>query len=106
MCHYFCIYLQCVIMKNPFDYVTEQEYMSKVEPKIPDGSIVLVKATQELQSKDVGIFIVDGEAMCKRYIDTGEKIILVPDNRNFERKDISDENVLLIQGKVVDIDLV
>lgn len=31
MCHYFCIYLQCVIMKNPFDYVTEQEYMSKVE---------------------------------------------------------------------------
>lgn len=58
------------------------------------------------QSKDVGIFIVDGEAMCKRYIDTGEKIILVPDNRNFERKYISDENVLLIQGKVVDIDLV
>lgn len=90
---------------------TEADYALRIsgnsmEPKIPDGSIVLVKATQELQSKDVGIFIVDGEAMCKRYIDTGEKIILVPDNRNFERKDISDENVLLIQGKVVDIDLV
>lgn len=64
-----------------------------MEPTIADQSIIYIKVAEELQHKDVGLFVVNGDVMCKRFIKQGRGNKLVPDNDNgmhktFEKKDI------------------
>lgn len=75
-----------------------------MEPTIKDGSMVLVKQVEELLHKDIGIFVVDGEVMCKRYIKCGRGYKLVPDNaiggfKSYIGKEITSCRIL---GKVID----
>ena len=51
-----------------------------MEPTIRDNSIVFVKRTSELHDGDVGIFVVDGNVMCKRFRVQADKRWLEPDN--------------------------
>ena len=74
-----------------------------MEEKIPDGSIVLVKIVEELSNKDTGVFIWEGECMCKKYIVNNSKILLVPNNRKYERIAVDHPENLVIQGKVIDV---
>ena len=93
------------------DYPTdnlEADYAVKIsgrsmEPTISDGQIVLVKQVQQLENNDIGIFNVDGNTMCKRYLVQGNVEKLVPDNQSGEFEEIKkDENVnCIIQGKVL-----
>lgn len=93
------------------DYPTdslEADYAVKIsgksmEPTILDGEIVLVKKTQELKNKDIGIFNVDGNTMCKRYLRHGKGEKLVPDNKSGEFKEIKKSTIenCIIQGKVL-----
>lgn len=76
-----------------------------MEPTIFDGDTVLVKKTEELNHKDIGIFLVDEVAMCKRFIKKGRGYRLVPDNPDpqydcYEGKILKNAKIL---GKVVDI---
>ena len=73
-----------------------------MEPTIMDGSTILVKQVEDLLDGDIGIFNVNGEIMCKRYIVNGEKIILKPDNESgmFSNIDTSQAECIL-QGKVL-----
>ena len=64
-----------------------------MEPTIEDQSTIYIKMVEELQHKDVGLFVINGDVMCKRYIKQGRGIKLVPDNPNgkhksFEKRDI------------------
>jgi len=86
----------------------EADYAVKIsgrsmEPTISDGQIVLVKQVQELENNAIGIFNVDGNTMCKRYLLQGDEEKLVPDNQSGEFEEIKKDEVVncIIQGKVL-----
>ena len=86
----------------------EADYAVKIsgesmEPTIKDGSIVLVKATSKLFDGDIGIFNIDGNIMCKRYTNSGDRVILVPDNTSshFKLIEVTKNIDFTIQGKVL-----
>lgn len=74
-----------------------------MEPTIEDGSIVYVKYTKDLHNNDIGIFVVNGVTMCKRYKEEGLEKWLTPDNTSSEFSPIHlDENTdCIAQGKVL-----
>lgn len=56
-----------------------------MEPTIADGSYVFVHAQHELQNGQIGIFMLHGdEAVCKRYQNDKDRILLVSDNPRYE----------------------
>lgn len=74
-----------------------------MEPTIQDQSVVFVQDVEELFDGDIGLFVVQGEVMCKRYRDDGENKWLEPDNKSPEYKTIcfQGSEECYIQGKVI-----
>lgn len=74
-----------------------------MEPTIQDQSIVFVQDVEELLDGDIGLFVVEGEVMCKRYRENGESKWLEPDNTSGEYKTIcfQGSEECYIQGKVI-----
>ena len=72
-----------------------------MEPNIKDKSIAYIKKVEELQHKDIGLFVVNGNVMCKRYIKKGKGAELVPDNNNHETIRKKDVYSFKILGKVI-----
>ncbi|SHM63631.1 SOS-response transcriptional repressor LexA (RecA-mediated autopeptidase) [Anaerosporobacter mobilis DSM 15930] len=92
------------VYNNEADFAVRISGQS-MEPLIPDGSIVLVKRVEYLDNDDLGIFNIDGDAMCKKYTKNGDSITLVPVNDSEDFKNIiltSDMNCK-IQGKVIEV---
>ena len=77
-----------------------------MEPTIPDGSIALIEDVEVLAHEDIGIFVLDGEVMCKRYLIIDGYTYLAPDNDSDEFKTIriGENNRCDIQGKVLGIE--
>lgn len=74
-----------------------------MEPEYPDGCIVLVKETESLNNADIGIILYDGELYCKKYVFKDGRSLLVSLNRKYKAINITEENGLRIQGKVIGI---
>ena len=76
-----------------------------MEPTIQDGAVVLVKKVDCLEHNEIGIFIVDGSIMCKRYVKKGRGVLLCPDNQSGEYSSIkaSSVNSCILQGKVLGV---
>lgn len=72
-----------------------------MEPTIMDKSRVYVKSIEELQHNDIGLFIINGDVMCKRYIKQGRGVKLVPDNDNYEPINKKDVYSFIVLGKVL-----
>lgn len=74
-----------------------------MEPTISDQSIVFVKAISELQDGDIGIFVVDGDVMCKRFRKEKDKRWLQPENGTggFKSVILQEGISCIIQGKVL-----
>lgn len=74
-----------------------------MEPTIGDGSRVFVQDIKDLSDRDIGIFVVDGQVMCKRYRKNGTDKWLEPDNQSDEYKVIyiKEDTSCTIQGKVL-----
>ena len=73
-----------------------------MQPTIMDKSKVFVEATEVLSDGDIGIFVVDGEVMCKRYREDGERVWLQPDNSSeFDSIELNDHIDCRTQGKVL-----
>lgn len=68
-----------------------------MEPNYPNGSIVWVKITQEVEPSDVVIAILNGEPYCKIYQPDG----LYSFNENYEIMRINYEDNFSIFGKVI-----
>ena len=64
-----------------------------METAIPDDSIVLVRKTDVVDNGEIGIFVVDGDVMCKRYKEEGKKHFLVPENPSDEFSVIDLEHI-------------
>ena len=61
-----------------------------MEPTIHDQETVFVVKAEELNDGDIGIFVVNGVTMCKRYIDDGTSVWLKPDNKEHIKIQITD----------------
>lgn len=88
--------------------ILDAEYAVKIsgqsmEPTIKDGTVIFVKPTEELEAKSIGLFIVDGNVMCKRLIKRGKGTFLVPDNTSGEYEEINLKKVdsYKLLGKVL-----
>ena len=91
-------------VESPFadaDYAVKISGKS-MQPTIMDKSTVFVEATEVLSDGDIGIFVVDGEVMCKRYREDGKKVWLQPDNSSeFDSIELNDQIDCRTQGKVL-----
>lgn len=74
-----------------------------MEPTIADKSTIYIQVVEELQHRDVGLFVVNGDVMCKRYIKCGRGHKLVPDNNNGSHKTFGKEDIVTYKllGKVI-----
>ena len=53
---------------------------NSMEPTIMDNTVVFVKKEEAPEHNVVGLFVIDGDVMCKRYMKQGRGFRLVPDN--------------------------
>jgi len=76
-----------------------------MEPKIRDGAIVFVKAVPKVDPDNVGIFVYDGEAYCKRLRIDHKKgaIYLESLNKSYAPKHITQPDSLRTVGLVIGI---
>ena len=76
-----------------------------MEPKICDGDIVFVKAAPKVEPDNVGIFVYDGEAYCKRLrIDIKKGTIFLESlNKSYAAKQVTQPEFLRTVGLVIGI---
>ena len=76
-----------------------------MEPKICDGDIVFVKAAPKVEPDNVGIFIYDGEAYCKRLrVDNKKSAIYLESlNKSYAPKQVTQPEYLRTVGLVIGI---
>ena len=76
-----------------------------MEPKIPDGSIVFVKAVPKVDPDNVGIFVYEGESYCKKlHIDHRKGAIQLESlNKAYAPKVIDNPEGLRTVGLVIGI---
>ncbi|MBR6646110.1 MAG: S24 family peptidase [Clostridia bacterium] len=72
-----------------------------MEPTLMDGDLIYVKEVTALDNNDIGIFLYNGELMCKRYVKEDNTEILVPDNDDYEPIIIKLDDNCIIRGKVL-----
>ncbi len=95
-------YTEYDVNNNDADYAVKISGHS-MEPTISDGSIVLVKRIDKLENEEIGIFYLNGDSMCKRYSEINGNKSLIPDNKEFEKIEITSDVNCVIQGKVISI---
>ena len=88
--------------------ILDADYAVKIsgqsmEPTIEDGDVILVKSAEELENKSIGLFVVNGNVMCKRLIKRGKGTFLVPDNTSGKYEEINLKKVdsYKLLGKVL-----
>ena len=76
-----------------------------MEPKINDGDLLLVQDTPQLDSGEIGIFLLNEKVYCKRfhYNPITKELVLKSLNTNYEPMFISEDDNFRIVGKVVGI---
>ena len=72
-----------------------------MEPRFVSGQIVWVQKQDILNSGEIGIFFLDGNAYCKKLQDDENGLYLVSLNRNYEPITINENQTFKIFGKVV-----
>lgn len=72
-----------------------------MQPTIPDGTIVFVRKQPEMQNGQIGIFMIDDGALCKRFYRRDGRIILQSDNPKYKDIEVGEYERLFIVGKVL-----
>ena len=72
-----------------------------MEPTISDGSIAWVKRQDNLNDGEIGIFILNGESLCKKYDASNGTYSLVSVNKKYHPIEILESDDLRFVGKVV-----
>jgi repressor LexA len=69
---------------------------------IHDGDLVIVKKQSEANKGDIVVAIVNGEATIKRYMPEGGRVILQPENKEFEPITVTpDSGEFRLAGRIV-----
>lgn len=74
---------------------------NSMEPLIANGSIVWVQRREALNSGDVGIFLLNGESLCKRLHNAGKTCTLLSENKAYSPIRILASDDLRAVGKVL-----
>jgi len=74
---------------------------NSMEPTIEDGAIVWVRKTHELFNGQIGIFMIDDEAACKRFYRNGRLLQLESDNDAYDPIVIKEYQDFRIVGRVL-----
>ena len=94
------------------EYATENkdcDYALRVsgdsmEPEIPDGSIVLIRKTEEIPSGKIGAFRLNSEAFCKRfYRDDEGKAFLISANTAYSPILIKENDDFQVFGQIIEV---
>lgn len=74
-----------------------------MEPTIPDGSKVLIRQQSEIEDDEIAAVLVnsDTEATLKRIKHSGNIVMLMPDNKDFDPIIITNDNPARILGKAI-----
>lgn len=73
-----------------------------MEPTIPDETIVWVRKTSEIYNNQIGVFMLDDTAVCKRYFKEEKNVRLLSDNPAYEPIEITDFERFGIVGRVLE----
>jgi len=76
-----------------------------MEPKIPNGSSVLIKEQPEVENGEIAAVIVNGdnEATLKKVRYIGDTVVLEPLNHEYEPYIITKESTARIIGKAIEV---
>jgi phage repressor protein C with HTH and peptisase S24 domain len=72
-----------------------------MEPTITDKAVIVMRKDTELKSKDIGVFILNGEAYVKRFFKKNNIIILYSDNSEYSPIIVDEYDDFIICGKVI-----
>lgn len=72
-----------------------------MEPLIADGSVVWVERQEALLEGQIGIFLLNGEALCKKLDRSGRRCFLVSENPRYAPIGVLDDDDLRVVGKVL-----
>ena len=72
-----------------------------MEPLFFDGDLVYVEQTKEISSGEIGIFLLNGESLCKKFQRREGKTSLVSLNPRYEPISILESDDLRLVGKVI-----
>ena len=72
-----------------------------MEPVIEDGSIVWVKQQKDLEDREIGIFVLNGEGLCKHLHKVKNGLELLSENPRYAPIRISEHDDLRVIGKVL-----
>lgn len=72
-----------------------------MEPVIRDGEIVFVRTASEIGEGEVGIFLLNGESLCKKFHRDGSTVTLVSFNEKYRPIPVLETDDLKLVGKVL-----
>ena len=78
-----------------------------MEPRMAAGDIVIVKQQSDVESGEIAIVMVDGEATCKKVVKHSDGLVLISNNTKYEPmfftgKDIEEKNITIL-GRVLEL---
>ncbi len=74
-----------------------------MEPNIPDQSILLIKRSEEIDNKKIGIFLFEGNSYCKRKIETTGELLLTSINKKYDPIKVAEGSNFRTFGEVIKV---
>ncbi len=71
-------------------------------PKICDGDVVWVRQQDNLEAEQIGVFILNGDALCKKLVSSGSGFYLRSLNNKYSDIPITEYDSLKVIGRVID----
>ncbi|MBQ8869008.1 MAG: helix-turn-helix transcriptional regulator [Oscillospiraceae bacterium] len=71
-------------------------------PEIADGDVVWVRAQDSVESNQIGVFVLNGDALCKKLIAVGGRFFLRSLNQKYKDIPITEYDSLKVIGRVID----
>lgn len=95
------ISLDNVLVKNrEATFYAKASGTSMIGAGIDDGDILVIDRSLEPQNNKVAVCCIDGEFTVKRIKITKEGVLLMPENKDFQPIQVTDDNQLIIWGIV------
>lgn len=76
---------------------------SRMEPDIPDGSIVVIKKQSEIADGISGAFFLNGEVYCKKLLHKDGKVFLCSENDEYQPIEVHGGDTLIVYGRIVKV---
>ena len=74
---------------------------NSMEPKLAKDVYAYVELNSPLNNRDIGIFEYDGKVLIRRFIVRRDKLVLRPENKEFEEISLSSIDDFTIIGKII-----